>query len=1658
MKGLHLRALGARIVMVVLLCLGAPAAAWATTFTDTITASQTFNVASSPLGGIAGCNLIVGTHVYGSRVITVSTSRTYTMRVTASTGLGNDPFLAVYEGSFNPASPTTNLRACNDDANGTLLPELQVNLVAGRTYVIMTTTYGAGSLPGTATYQITPDIDIVPPAVLSGVGISGVDATNAILAGTSNVAATGYWVVQPQGQAAPDAGRVRAGQNSSGAAALRSGNGPMTAGNAASFPIAGLVANTGYTAYLIAERAPTLWSTVAAVNFTTASTVPAAPVISSVTAGNGEATIHFTPPANGGSAITGYTVTASPGGAILTGTGSPIVMTGLSNGVAYTFTVYATNANGNGAVSAPSAPVTPLGPPTLSAFGDLTRTYGDAAFALTPPTSDSAGAFTYTSSDPAVATISGDVVTLVGVGTSVITANQAADGGFTAGSITASLTVSTATPVLSGFPDLSRTFGDAAFTLVQPTSNSAGAFAYSSSDPSVATVSGDSVTIVGAGNATITATQAADGNYSSAQIVANLSVAAAAPTLSAFPDLSRTFGDAAFTLSTPTSNSAGTFTYTSSNAAVATISGDVVTITGAGIAIITATQAAHGNYAAAQISAQLTVDVATPVLSGFADLSRTFGDADFALTPPTSDSTGAFTYISSNPSVATVSGDVVTIVGAGTATITATQAADGNYASAQTTAQLVVDTAVPTISGFPNLSRTYGDAAFTLTAPTSDSTGAFTYASSNPAVATIAGDVVTITGAGTATITATQAASGNYATAQVTAQLAVDTAVPTLSGFPNLTRTFGDADFILVAPTSDSAGAFTYTSSDPSVATVSGNVVTITGAGNATITATQAADGSYASTQITAILSVETAVPALSGFANLTRTYGDVAFALTAPTSNSAGAFTYTSSDPSVATISGDVVTITGAGTTTITAIQAADGNYASAQTTAQLAVGVATPTLSGFANLTRTYGDAAFALTPPMSESAGAFTYTSSDPAVATISGDVVTITGAGTTTITATQAADGNYASAQATAQLAVGVAAPTLSGFANLTRTYGDAAFALTPPTSDSAGAFTYSSSDPSVATIIGDVVTIVGAGTTTITATQAADGNYASAQATAQLAVDTAVPTLSGFADLTRTYGDAAFALTPPTSNSAGAFTYTSSDPSVATISGDVVTIVGAGTTTITATQAADGSFATAQIAAQLTVDVAVPLLSGFEDIVKTMGEPAFELPLPASASNGAFSFTIDEASVATVDGRIVTLVGAGVATITVTQAASGNYAEASATATLTVSDRPDPTKDASVVAGLQAQVDATVRFALAQQANIHNRLRQRRSGGDSANGLSVSMANSGGGLSWSPTLVGESQVARRQSPWSLWTGGTISSGSRDPRNGGEGFDFQSDGLSFGVDRWLGERSLLGVATGFGWSDLDLDSSGSRVKGNYQSIALYGLWKAGEHLFVDGQLGYGDIGFRVDRWSDVAGGIAHGRRDGTQVSGAVTFGYEQAMEQMRLATYGRLSAGRATLDEYREHGIGIYDLRYAEQDVEHSMAALGVEGSHDLAVGSASLRPYWTLEYWNNIGRNSDALINYVNAPVANDYRLGLTTFSTANWHVGLGADLRLRNGVTVSGLVRHEAGGSIGGVTTFGLQFSLNWDASPRMAMPLSLDAGDLPPQGQSRHSAKAGQE
>jgi uncharacterized protein (TIGR02145 family) len=123
-----------------------------------------------------------------------------------------------------------------------------------------------------------------------------------------------------------------------------------------------LTNGTSYTFTVTAQNRIGTSLVSSASNSVTPSTVPDAPTINKATAGNAQATVTFFENNNGGSAITGYTVTSNPGGLTATGIASPITVTGLTNGTAYTFTVTATNANGTSGAKFASNSVIPLAP------------------------------------------------------------------------------------------------------------------------------------------------------------------------------------------------------------------------------------------------------------------------------------------------------------------------------------------------------------------------------------------------------------------------------------------------------------------------------------------------------------------------------------------------------------------------------------------------------------------------------------------------------------------------------------------------------------------------------------------------------------------------------------------------------------------------------------------------------------------------------------------------------------------------------------------------------------------------------------------------------------------------------------------------------------------------------------------------------------------------------------------------------------------------------------------------------------------------------------------------------------------------------------------------------------------------------------------------
>jgi hypothetical protein len=149
-------------------------------------------------------------------------------------------------------------------------------------------------------------------------------------------------------------------------------------GSASPLTLTGLTNGTEYTINVTATNSTGVSAPSVSSNPTKPYTLPGAPTNAVATAGILQASVAFTAPAfDGGSEITSYTVTSSPGTIVSSGSASPVVVSGLTGGTTYTFTVKANNAAGSSVASAASSSVS-IAIPIPGAPTNVTATAGTA--------------------------------------------------------------------------------------------------------------------------------------------------------------------------------------------------------------------------------------------------------------------------------------------------------------------------------------------------------------------------------------------------------------------------------------------------------------------------------------------------------------------------------------------------------------------------------------------------------------------------------------------------------------------------------------------------------------------------------------------------------------------------------------------------------------------------------------------------------------------------------------------------------------------------------------------------------------------------------------------------------------------------------------------------------------------------------------------------------------------------------------------------------------------------------------------------------------------------------------------------------------------------------------------------------------------------------
>jgi len=1359
-------------------------------------------------------------------------------------------------------------------------------------------------------------------------------------------------------------------------------------------------------------------------SFSIAAIVPGAPTIGTATAGDTQVSVSFTPPSStGGTSITGYTVTSNPGGLTGSCASSPCVVTGLTNGTAYTFTVTATNSAGTGAASAASNSATPAASQTITFSNPGTQNFGTSP-TLTA-TATSGLAVTFSSSTTGVCTVtSGGALTTVSAGTCTIDANQSGNASYQpAPQVSQSFTIAAVVPGAPTIGTATASSGQAAVAFTPPPSTGGtsitGYTAISSPGGITGTCASSPCTVTGLTNGTaytftVTATNSV--GTGSASAASNSVTPVGGQTIAFGNPGSQNFGTSPTLTATATSGL--TVSFSSATTAVCTItSGGALTTVAVGNCTINADQTGNGTYAPApQVSQTFAIVAVVPGAPIIGTATASGGQATVSFTAPSFTGGAAISgyTVTSSPGGITATGTsspiAVTGLTNGTAytfTVTATNSAGTGAASAASNS--VTPKASGTITNFiaaPSAPVYSPGGTFTVSATSDGSSSPVVFAidPASAAVCTISGSTVTMLSAGTCTVTANQAGDASHLAApQVTlAVVIVNPAIPTVGNVSASTAYNTAATINLASAISGASISTVNIATQPAHGTVSVSGET------ATYTPSASFYGGSDSFTYTATNPGGTSVPA-----TVTVTVGAPAIPTVTAKSVSTSYNTASGID-----LSGS---ITGVDITAVTvATQPTHG----------------TVSVSG---QTVTY-------TPSSTFYGGtdSFTYTATNPggtsAPATVTVTVglpaVPTAAAKSTTTPYSTAVNidlsGSITGVDITAVTVVTQPAHGTVSVSGQTVTY-------TPSASFYGGSdsFTYTATNPggtsapATVTLTVTPLNVPVAGALSVTTTT---GTQVTIQATTGTVgpqpltgVSVASPPAHGSASASGTQ-----IVYTPAAGFVGtdAFTYQvanhfgSSQPATITVTVTAAGSASGKSKTVTTTPTAPVSVDLSSIVPGSYVSSAVLGLSPGDAGSVAINQPTLLTFTPSGSYRGLVQIT-------------AVLIAAGGQTTTVD-------------VLVLVSSQPDPSKNPTALGVINAQTVAAQRFAQSQLDNVRQRLeglhdgstelfssslalsldgkplsaagrsnngfgRPRAPGSDGANGwsdpLRPGIGAAGGmgeaapfGRSMDDDAPPPSAAPAKPNPSGLgvWINGRADFGSFESYRQAASFDSDNIAVNMGIDQRIGERGVFGFSLGYDHDHSDIANDGTRSIAQGYSASFYGSFQPAAQVYLDAVLGGGGLHFDSRRHDADSSTFLGGSRSGSQWFGSLTAGYEYRRGELLMSPYGRLEWSRTELNGFSENGVASAALAYGSETVRTSLAVVGLRASGAIKLDYGMLVPRARLEIGHDFQGTSSTTLSYAAIPSAGSWNVLTNPYAANGTSVllGIGADLQLRDDLLI----------------------------------------------------------
>ena len=299
----------------------------------------------------------------------------------------------------------------------------------------------------------------------------------------------------------------------------------------------------------------------------------------------------------------------------------------------------------------------------------------------------------------------------------------------------------------------------------------------------------------------------------------------------------------------------------------------------------------------------------------------------------------------------------------------------------------------------------------------------------------------------------------------------------------------------------------------------------------------------------------------------------------------------------------------------------------------------------------------------------------------------------------------------------------------------------------------------------------------------------------------------------------------------------------------------------------------------------------------------------------------------------------------------------------------------------------------------QQSNIASRLSELRSG--IANSFaSIKLNVNGENLPLEALAYlsdGSNNVDQLVSPWGFFLNGQFSNGDFNYVDATtEGYDFDSNNITAGVDYRISTNAVVGLAVGSSNYDSTSDNN-STFESSSLTYSAYGSFNFNENFYVDLKASFGKPDFDQKRQvSFTIGGnttneTAFGTTQGSQRAFVISSGYQINMEGWQLTPMVSAEYNKTSVDDFVETNAGSFNVGFRGQEYKTERYTAGFQANKAISKSNGILIPAFSYHFVHENQFSDNVVLMRVSGMPPGEFFEAPTNFNDSNYstaHLGL----------------------------------------------------------------------